>query len=232
MTDEKIQNTSKLPISIMAIVSLVIGIIAMTTSFVPIVNNASAFLAALGAIFGIVGVVGAFREKKRSKVLTVIAVAINVLAFIIVLATQNMYGQVLNDAAGNPATGTKGSSEAKFGEAITLNNDLEVTVVSVDSSLKNHEGAAITKVLVKYQNNGNKEISYNNYDWKAENSSGNQTSSIIYTDSSLKVNPDGLQSGKLAAGGSVSGALYFNGDVSKMLYSSSVIGDSKATWTK
>lgn len=232
MSEEKIKSQAKLPISVMAIVSLVIGIIAFSTSFVPIVNNASAFFAVLGAVFGIVGIVGVFKGKKRSKVLAIIALAVNVVAFIVVLATQNMYGQALNNAAGNPASGAKGSAEAHFGESITMNNDLEVTVVSVEGGLKNYDGSAITKVSVKYQNNSNKEISYNSFDWKAENSQGNQTSSTIYTGGGINSNTDTLQSGKLSQNGTVSGVLYFAGDVSKMIYNSSVVGDAKATWTK
>lgn len=232
MSEEKIKSQAKLPISVMAIVSLVIGIIAFSTSFVPIVNNTSAFFAVLGAVFGIVGIVGVFKGKKRSKVLAIIALAVNVVAFIVVLATQNMYGQALNNAAGNPASGAKGSAEAHFGESITMNNDLEVTVVSVEGGLKNYDGSAITKVSVKYQNNSNKEISYNSFDWKAENSQGNQTSSTIYTGGGINSNTDTLQSGKLSQNGTVSGVLYFAGDVSKMIYNSSVVGDAKATWTK
>lgn len=45
-----------------------------------------------------------------------------------------------------------------------MNNDLEICVVSVEEGLKNYDGTPITKVVVKYQNNGNKEISYNTYD--------------------------------------------------------------------
>lgn len=87
---EKSQSAIKLPMSAMAITSLVIGIIALLTSFIPIVNNGSGVLAALGVVFGVVGLVGIFKGKKRSKVFGIIAVALNVLAFIVVLATQNM----------------------------------------------------------------------------------------------------------------------------------------------
>lgn len=90
MSEEKSNVQAKLPISVMAIVSLVIGIIAFSTSFVPIVNNASAFFAVFGAIFGFIGIVGVFKGKKRSKVLAIIALAVNVVAFVVVLATQNM----------------------------------------------------------------------------------------------------------------------------------------------
>ena len=230
MTDEKIQNKNKLPMSAMAIASLVLGIIAAVTSFIPIVNNVSAFIAVLGAIFGIVGIVGIFKGKKRSKVFGIIALALNVVAFIIVLATQNMYGQALNNVAGNPASGTKGATEAKVGESLTMSNDLELTVVSVEGGLKNYDGTAVTKVVVTYKNNGKNEVAYNSFDWKAENSQGAQTNMTIYSNGSLGSNAEALQSGKLAAGGTVTGTLYFKGDVVKMLYSSSLISNTTATW--
>ena len=50
----------------MAIAGFVLGIIALLTSFLPIINNFSFFLAILGMIFGIVGMVGIDdRQEKR-----------------------------------------------------------------------------------------------------------------------------------------------------------------------
>lgn len=51
----------------MAIAGFVLGIIALLTSFLPIINNFSFFLAILGMIFGIVGMVGIMKGKKSGK---------------------------------------------------------------------------------------------------------------------------------------------------------------------
>ena len=223
---EKTQNT-KLPMSAMAITSLVIGIVALLTSFIPIVNNGSGVLAALGVIFGIVGLVGIFKGKKRSKVFGIIALTLNVLAFIVVLATQNMWGQALDNASGNRADKVNGASEVKVGEVISFDNGLDITVVSAQGGLKNYDGSALTKVTIKFVNNGSKEVSYNSFDWKGENAQGNQTNTTIYSKGTTAEN---LNSGKLAPGGTVTGVVYFSGDVVKIIYESSVINGAKATW--
>lgn len=229
MAETNVKTGNQLPISVTAIISLIVGAIALLTSLIPIVNNGSFFFAFAGIILGIVGLVGILKKKKRSKVLVIIALAINVIAVIAVLASQSFYGQALNEVSNPTSSKTKGASEAKVGESLTLNNDLEITVVSVEGGLTNYDGTAVTKVVVKYINNGKSEVSYNSFDWKAENSQGAQTSTTIYSGGGLGSNSDALSSGKLAAGGTVTGTLYFKGDVVKMLYSSSLISNTTAT---
>ena len=158
------------------------------------------------------------------------ALVVNVIAVIAVLASQAFYGQALNEVSNPTSSKAKGASEAKVGETLTMNNDLEITVVSVEGGLKNYDGSAVTKVVVKYVNNGKSEVSYNTYDWKAENSQGAQTNTTYYSGGGLGSNSDALNSGKLSAGGTVTGTLYFKGDVVKMLYSSSLISNTTATW--
>ena len=51
------------PTSAAAIVGLVLGILAIVTSWIPIVNNLSFILGAIGLIFSIVGVIG--RDQAR-----------------------------------------------------------------------------------------------------------------------------------------------------------------------
>lgn len=57
----------------MAIAGFVLGIIALLTSLVPIVNNLSFFLAILGIIFTIVGLIGIMKGKKSGKGLAIAA---------------------------------------------------------------------------------------------------------------------------------------------------------------
>ena len=64
----------------MAIAGFVLGIIALLTSFLPIINNFSFFLAILGMIFGIVGMVGILKGKKSGKGLAIAAIVICVVS--------------------------------------------------------------------------------------------------------------------------------------------------------
>ena len=86
------------PKSAGAIVGLVLGIIALLTSFLPFINNFSAVLAVVGVVFAIVGLVGTLRNKKSGKGMAIAATIVNVLAFIIVLATQSSYSAAIKDA--------------------------------------------------------------------------------------------------------------------------------------
>lgn len=99
------------PLSAMAITSLVLGILALLTSFIPIINNASFFLALLGVIFAIVGIVGTVRGNRRGKPLAIAALIVNVLAAVIVLATQSMFSAALDEAANDMSTTTPQTTE-------------------------------------------------------------------------------------------------------------------------
>ncbi|MBD9214090.1 MAG: DUF4352 domain-containing protein [Senegalimassilia anaerobia] len=109
---------------------------------------------------------------------------------------------------------------------MTLKNGLVLTVDGVVTGLQSYDGKPITQVSVTYQNNGNSQASFNPYDWKAEDAQGAQRSQAFYTDGDNE-----LHSGTLAAGGTVSGNLYFEGDVVKVLYENAFIGrGSDVSW--
>lgn len=83
----------------MAVAGLVLGIIALLTSFLPIVNNFAFLLALLGLIFAIVGLAGIVKGKKVGKGMAVAAVVLNALSLVIVLATQAMFSSALDEAS-------------------------------------------------------------------------------------------------------------------------------------
>ena len=95
----------------MAIAGFVLGIIALLTSFLPIINNFSFFLAILGMIFEIVGMVGIMKGKKSGKGLAIAAIVICVVSGVVVLGTQSMYSAAL-DSATSSATTASGTSSA------------------------------------------------------------------------------------------------------------------------
>ena len=87
-----------------AIVGLVLGIVALVTSFVPFVNNLSFILALIGTVFAVVGLVGTLRGKRGGKGLAIASTIVNVLALVIVLATQSMYSAALDEAVNSTST--------------------------------------------------------------------------------------------------------------------------------
>ena len=227
----------------LGIAGFVLGIIALVTSFLPIINNFSAMLAVVGFVLALVGTIACVKGRKAGKGLSIAGVVMNVIAFIVVLATQSMYSSAIDDAlsgtsvAPQPATeqpastapaddAADSSQAAATGNSITLKNGLVLTVDGVVTGLQNYDGTPITQVSVTYQNNGNSQASFNPYDWKAEDAQGAQRSQAFYTDGDNE-----LHSGTLAAGGTVSGNLYFEGDVVKVLYENAFIGrGSDVSW--
>lgn len=237
--------------SAMAITGIVIGAIALLTSFIPIINNFSFILALLGTVFAIVGIIGCMRGKRRGKGMAIAGLVLNILAIILVLATQSMYSAALDEAVSGPQvqevqsgndpesetaeeTTTpetdndtiQTSQELGVGTSVTLDNGLQITVDSVQAGLINYDGAAVTGIHVTYLNNGSETVDFNMYDWMGENEQGVQDYPIFFADSS-----DALESGSLTAGGTVSGSVYFEGETIKALYSSNLLNDTPtATW--
>ena len=84
------------PTSSAAIVGLVLGILAIVTSWIPIVNNLSFILGVIGLIFSIVGVVGTARGKKGGKGLAIAALVVNVLSLVVVLGMQSAWSAALS----------------------------------------------------------------------------------------------------------------------------------------
>ena len=237
----------------LAIAGLVVGVIALLTSLMPIINNASFFVALVGAALAIAGLVGCMRGKRAGKGLAIAAVAVNVLAVVAVLASQSMYGAAIDDAMNGPQVvdtaedasgdgtkdGTKKDDAQKdegdktqesqalaVGAQAKLENGLVVSVDEVTPGLTNYDGSAVTCVHVTYANEGTEAVSFNTYDWKGENASGVRSDTTYFGDAS-----EPLSYGDLAAGGTVTGNLYFDGELSSVLYFSNVLADEPAaTW--
>lgn len=98
------------PKTAMGITSLVLGIIALLTSFVPIINNGSAILAILGVIFGVVGLISCARGTRAGKSIAIAALVTNIVAFAIVLGTQSMFVAAIDQATSGPSATSVSSS--------------------------------------------------------------------------------------------------------------------------
>lgn len=117
--------------SAMAITALVLGIIALITSFLPIINNLSFVLVILGVVFSIVGLVGISRGKKSGKGIAIAALVICILSGVIVMATQSMYSAALDQATSSSA-GTIASSDQVADASASQNNASSADDVPVE----------------------------------------------------------------------------------------------------
>lgn len=117
------------------------------------------------------------------------------------------------------------TKDLPVGTAIELNG-LTVVVNSVQAGLTNYDGSVMTGINVTYTNNGDEGADYNVYDWKGEDAQGAQQSQGYYSEGSEE-----LQSGTLAQGGTVTGNIYFDGEIAKALYFGNVFDkNAAASW--
>ena len=135
-----------------------------------------------------------------------------------------------SDAKDQSATEQKTEESTEnlvVGTTVNLPDGLSVTVDSVEPGLTNFDGSAMTGVHVTYTNNGDDGASYNVYDWKGEDANGAQQSTGYYSEGS-----DELSSGTLAKGGTVSGNVYFKGDLARVLYFDNLLEKTAtASWS-
>lgn len=135
-----------------------------------------------------------------------------------------------SDAKDQSATEQKTEESTEnlvIGTTVNLPDGLSVTVDSVEPGLANYDGSAMTGIHVTYTNNGDDGASYNVYDWKGEDANGAQQSTGYYSEGS-----DELSSGTLAKGGTVSGNVYFKGDLARVLYFGNLLEKTAtASWS-
>lgn len=83
-------------ITVCGVLSAVFGGIALLTSFVPIINNASALFGLLGAVLGAIGVVSTRAAGKRSgRAVAVVGTVVSVASVVIVLSLQAQWAAAL-----------------------------------------------------------------------------------------------------------------------------------------
>ena len=223
------QDTHSVSTSGMAIAALVLGIVALLSSVIPIVNNASFILGVIGLIFGILGLVAIARGRKGGKGVAIAGLVLNIVACVLVLATQGCYSAALDKAAENLETGgvtaTASDGDLVVGASATLSNGLVVTVESIETGGNRSDGTPVTAVRVTYANEGDEDVSFNMFDWKAQSPEGVQAGPTMLIDGE-----DPLNSGTLVAGGTVSGTVFFDGELVNVAYFASPLA-SKATAT-
>ena len=136
------QATAQKPKSAMGVASLVLGIIALLTSFLPFINNASALLAFLGTIFGIVGLVATVRGTRAGKGMAIAAVVVNVIALIIVVASQSAYSAAIEEATSTNAP-TAASTQSSASSAAAASSSASAS--SANNSVPKEYTSALSK---------------------------------------------------------------------------------------
>lgn len=229
----------------LGIASLVLGIVAIVGSWIPILNNISFLLAIIGLILGIVGIFSIRKGKVGGKGLTIAAIVINVIAIVIVVCTQWVFGKALDEAtkdlnAGSTVVATSEKADAgdskktdknadnsklAVGNAVTLDNGLQV---SVDSKTEKTDqaGNKYLLVTVSYKNTGSEPVDYASYDWKQTSSSGNMEDPEIAI-----LDEEPLSDGTLKPGGTVSGIVPVKTDAASISYFGNLFEkEAAATW--
>lgn len=126
--------------SSLATAGLVLGIIAICTSFIPIVNNASFFLGILSIIFGIISLI-----KKKSLGKAIAALVLGILSIVITLAMQDSFGKAIDEASKDLDKVTGNNTEE------VLKNDADVSLGKFETK-KDKYGLEDTKLTVTLTN--------------------------------------------------------------------------------
>ena len=157
-------SPTKAPMSGLAVTALVIGIVALITSLIPIVNNISFFLGILAVIFGIIGIVQARKGSKSGLGLAVGGLVTAVLACILVLVSQAAYS-----AAIDKATQSMNETVEQINESVSrasgdatediLANELDV-VIGQFSAVDEGYGYFDTSLPVTVTNISDKPLSF------------------------------------------------------------------------
>lgn len=167
-----------------AIVGLVLGTIALVTSFVPIVNNFSFILALIGVVFAVVGLVGTLRGKKGGKGLAIASTIVNVLALVIVLATQSMYSAAIDEAVSSTPTAAATETSAPASDTSgTAATDSTEKYAIADETLTGD--SYTSKIAGTFTNNSGEKLSYVSVSYNLFDAEGNQIDTAYANTSNL-----------------------------------------------
>ena len=226
-------STARAKVSALAIAALVLGVAAVAAAFIPVVNNGSLIVALVGFVCGVAGIVGSRKGKKRGFALAILGLVISIAAVVVALMTPNYFSSALNTVPGGaqhasaPVSATDGKdpgnpdassdtrdySSMSVGQSVTFDNGLTLSLVSVKAGIEGEGANPITGVTLSYTNNGTSNISYSPYDWKAQDADGALKNTTLFSKGEAV-----LESGELAPSDTVTGSVYFVGDIAKVFY--------------
>lgn len=210
-----------------ATAGLVLGIIAICFSFIPLVSYVSFVLGALAIIFSIVAL-----AKKASKGMAIAGLIVAIIAVFMAYRMHNGLKTAVDEIS-NALDNTNKTETLEYnqGDAATLGDGV-IKVTKVEKSQgsdweKPKSGKEFVIITVSIENKGSGKLNYNPYDFKLQNSQGQQES-ITFT--TINSNTS-LSSGELVAGGKVSGTIAFEttkGDKGlSLIYSDSILSSKE-----
>lgn len=124
-------------------------------------------------------------------------------------------GVIVDDATDDTEDWAVGNNltNLPIGTPAEYATDLAVSVDTVTPGLVNYDGTAITCITVVYTNLSTTAQTYHQYDWTAQSSSGNDVSPCYYTSAQSE-----LGTNEIAPGTTVSGNIYFQGKLSRVIF--------------
>ena len=177
------------PKSAMGIIGFVLGIIAILGSWIPILNNFAFIFVVLGIAFSIVGLVGISRGKESGKGLAIAALIISIVAGAVVLGTQSLYSEALNQATGEatvaeaPASDAGDTAATTDAQATDGAADADYTIADEALDTSNGFSANVTGTLT---NNIDSDKSYVQVEYTFYDKDGAQIGTGLANTSNLK----------------------------------------------
>lgn len=171
------------PRSVAAIVALVLGVIALISSWAPIINNLSFVFALVGVVFAVVGLVGTLRGKKSGRGLAIASTVVNVVAVAIVLATQSAYSAAIDEAvSGTVQTSDETSVAAPAAGETTAAESADK--YSIDGEELTGD-AYSCKISGVYTNKAGKDLNYVQVSYNLFDADGNQIGTALANTNNL-----------------------------------------------
>ncbi|MCS4535792.1 DUF5067 domain-containing protein [Corynebacterium sp. HS2168-gen11] len=187
---------SSLPLSALAIASFVIGIIALSTFWIPIVNNLIFILALVSLGLGIAAVIVTKKKhtKRRGFAFAIAGTILSILAIVGVLGTQHLYSSALEEAlseAGSPSISDASGDKAKD-KATTENekDDIQISIESLSSPVPNYEGKPAVILTYTVTNNTDENFSVISLNTKAFQNGVSLEGTVFFTDNPEGYNPE------------------------------------------
>lgn len=171
------------PRSVAAIVALVLGVIALFSSWVPIINNLSFVFALVGVVFAVVGLVGTLRGKKSGRGLAIASTVVNVVAVAIVLATQSAYSAAIDEAPSGTVQ-TSGETSVAAPAAGETTSAESADKYSIDGEELTGD-AYSCKISGVYTNKAGKDLSYVQVSYNLFDEDGNQIGTALANTNNL-----------------------------------------------
>lgn len=151
MGEQKAERKSGL-----AIAGLIIAILAILGAWIPILNNVSFFFALVALIFGIIGLTAIKKGKRVGQGLAVATIILSIVAGIVVLATQSMYGKVasdIGDSVKESVNNADGTNTNKL-----LETSIDVVIGAFTAKTENY--VQTTELPVTVKNKASDKASY------------------------------------------------------------------------